>query len=153
MRTSRFCNKRPFGKQPRCPQVRRMADIVSSMIRYSLLTLFVVVTVTGSVFGLGRAYGAHGVILPFDLLVICWAVASLCGTEQVFGRRIRKLTVTDIIALLFTCYVMHGLAMPAVQTGGHPRRSFPPAGPVIPQVPLSPTDGGSGAGTSQILTL
>ncbi len=105
------------------------------MNKYSLLTLFLAVTMVGSAFGLGRVYRAHGIILPFDLLVICWAVASLCGTEQVFGRRIRRLTLTEIIVLLFICYVMHGLAMPAVQSGPHPRRRPPVTVPITPQAP------------------
>ena len=112
--------------------------------RYSLLTLFLGVTAAGAVFGLGRAYGVHGVILPFDLLVICWAAASVCGTEQVFGRRIRKLTLTNIIVLLFICYLMHGRATPPVQFGPHPRKRQPTVVPVIPQTPVAPTDNGSG---------
>ena len=124
------------------------------MSRYSLKTLFVVVTVTGSIFGLGRTYGTHGVILPFDLLVICWAVACLCGTEQIFGRPIRRLTLGEIIVLLGMCYLMHGLAMPAITTGGHPQRRLPPpASPANPPLPLSPIDGGSPEKPPQISTV
>ena len=82
--------------------------------RYSLLTLFLGVTAAGAVFGLGRAYGVHGVILPFDLLVICWSAASVFGVEKVFGRRIRRLNLTNIIVFLSICFLIHGLAMPPV---------------------------------------
>jgi hypothetical protein len=113
------------------------------VIRSFILTLFLIITVVGS-FGLGRVYGAHWGILPFDLLVICWAVASLYDVKQVCGVRIWRLTLTDIIVLLAICCVMHGVAMPAVQTQCQLRRLPAPSGPAIPQVPLSSTDGDSG---------
>ena len=121
------------------------------MIRSFVLTLFFIITVVGS-FGLGRVYGAHWGIMPFDLLVICWAVASLYDAKQVCGLRIWKLTLTDIIVLLVICCVMHGLAMPAVQSGPHPRRRSPATVPMTPQVPVSTNDDGSGADASQVST-
>lgn len=114
------------------------------MIRSFVVTLFLILAVVGS-FGLRRMYGANWGILPFDLLVICWAVASLYDVKQVCGLRIWRLTPTDIIVLMAICCVMHGLAMPAVQTRCQLRRPPAPSGPVIPQVPFSWTDGGSGA--------
>jgi hypothetical protein len=114
------------------------------VIRSFVVTLFLIITVVGSL-SLGRVYGAHWGILPFDLLVIYWAVASLYGVNQVCGLRIWRLTLTDIIVLLAICCVMHGVAIPAVRTQCQLRRPPAPSGPVIPQVPLSSTVGGSGA--------
>ena len=118
------------------------------MIRSFVVTLFLILAVVGS-FGLRRMYGAHWGILPFDLLVVCWAAACLCDAKQVCGLRNWKLTRMDIIVLLFICCVMHGMAIPAVHTVGRPGRLSQPARSVTPQVPLSPTDGGLGAESSK----
>lgn len=114
------------------------------VIRSFVVTLFLILAVVGS-FGLRRMYGAHWGILPFDLLVVYWAAASLYDVKQVCGLRIWRRTPTDIMVMLAICCVMHGLAMPAVQTRCQLRRPPAPSRPVIPQVPLSSTDGGSGA--------
>jgi cell division protein FtsX len=118
------------------------------VIRSFVVTLFLILAVVGS-FGLRRMSGAHWGILPFDLLVVYWAAASLYDVKQVYGLRIWRLTPTDIIVLLAICCVMHGVAMPAVQTRCQLRRPPAPSGLVIPQVPLSSTDGGSRAGSPE----
>jgi hypothetical protein len=108
-------------------------------IRFSLLTLILGVSLLAAWFGLGRAYGLHGAILPLDVIVLCWVAASLSGVSGHFGKRIPKLAITDATVLLFICFLLHGLAMPAVQSEPHPRAPMPTVAPIAPQTPVVPT--------------
>ena len=114
-------------------------------IRFSLLTLLLAITFAGVTLGLGRILGVHGFILPLDLLVLGWAAASLWGSERRLPSRFRRLTFAETVVLLLLCFELHGLALPAVQSGPHPRRNAPAAvPPALPTLPV-PTDSGSEA--------
>ncbi len=111
---------------------------------YSLLTHVVFVTLAGLSFGCARLFGATGFMVPLEAFAACWAVASVCGIKQIFGRRIKELTITEIIVVASVLSILHGLLMPAMQSRGHQRRVPPTVPPVIQQTPFAPVNDESG---------
>ena len=82
--------------------------------RLSLLALFFVLTLLSVWFALGATWGGHELILPLDVLVVGWGLASIMGMQRLCGRSIPKLTFGEFLVLCVLCCVLHGLAMPPI---------------------------------------
>ena len=81
-------------------------------LRFSLRVLLLVLTLLSVWFALGTAWGMHGLILPFDLFVAARAIASITGTQRLFGVAVRKMTLSEFFVMGAICFVLHGLATP-----------------------------------------
>ncbi len=100
-------------------------------VRFTLAGLLCTVTFVGLACALGRQFGAHGLIASLDVILAMIAIASVFKINQVCGVQIRRLTFAEFVVLLAICFVLHGLAMPAVQSGGHRRRIAAPVNPTL----------------------
>ena len=83
-------------------------------LRFSLRTLLVVVALLSVWFALGAAWGIHGWFILLDLLVVGWGLATVTGLQRLCGWSIPKLTLGEFLVLCTICFVLHGLAMPAI---------------------------------------
>jgi hypothetical protein len=120
------------------PQVR------TSSARFSLASLLVAVSFVALLCTLSRQYGIQGLIASFDLALVCLGMASVFKITQMWGMRVPRLTLVEYIVLLAVCAMFHGLALPAISTGGHRRRA---AAPVTPQAAPALQDDNASSGT------
>jgi hypothetical protein len=82
-------------------------------LRFSLLSLCILLTLLSVWFALMVAWGEHGLILALDVLALGWGLARVTRIERLCGLSIPRLTLGDFLVLCAVCYVFHLTAMPA----------------------------------------
>lgn len=99
-------------------------------IQFPLTTLFVVTGLLSVLFALMRLFGLTGALLAGDLVVLAIGIANLFRVRTMLGVRFPKVKVGEFGVLVILCFVLHGLAMPAVVTKCRPRGAAAGPAPV-----------------------
>ena len=109
-----------------------------------LVACWLVVIATSSV-----AFGMSGLAPAAVLIAISWFLFSRSRNPMFYPINRKRMTLIELLTIVGVCAILHGLSLPAVQSGPHRRRSVPqlPAG-----APATQTNGGeesSGIATSE----
>lgn len=98
-------------------------EVRSPGIQFPLITLFLITALLSIFFASIRLFGFTGMFIFADLVILTIGIANLLRIRTALGVRIPKVTVAEFGVLLFVCFVLHGVSMPAVQSNCHPRRA------------------------------
>ena len=106
-----------------------MSDTVETTLskQIALGAIFGLMTMVAAMAGLAYRFDLQGFFFGVDFSVALWILASFSGSKALRPLSNRHLSITEILTLAAICLIMHGLAMPAVQSGPHPRRATTPA--------------------------
>ena len=96
---------------------------------FSLGSIFLMMLMAASIVGLASRFELHGFAIGVDICVVLWILASFSKSQALRPLSNRQLSITEIGTLVAICFILHGLAMPAVQSGPHRQRNATSAGP------------------------
>ena len=84
------------------------------------VTLFVAVICAG-----GRSFGTSGIAPACGFVAATWFAVSRTKTSSLCPINRQRMTVVELLTILAICFILHGLTLPAVQSGQHKRRPIP----------------------------
>lgn len=106
--------------------------------QFALGSIFGLMIMVAAMAGLACPFGLQGFVFGIDFVIVLWILASFSGSRSLRPFSNRHLSIAEIATMAAVCLILHGLAMPAVQTGPHRRRATTP-------VTIPPTSGGTTA--------
>ena len=95
--------------------------------QFSLGSIFLAMLMVAAIVGLAYRFALHGFAIGVDICVALWTLASFSNSQVLRPFSNRQLSITEIGTLVAISFILHGLAMPAVQSGPHRRRNVTPA--------------------------
>ena len=122
--------------------------------QFSLCTLLIIVTWIALALGFWVTFGPHGFAVGMYIAAGSWWALSFTRKPTFRPLSNRRLKSSEVLTLLAICFVLHCLAMPAVQSNCQGRRRPPatPAGaanvvrnPFVPLISESENPDGSNA--------
>ena len=124
-----------------------MSDTTDASLskQIALGAIFGVMTMVAVMAALAYRFDLHGFAFGIDLSVLLWILASFSNLRALRPFSNRHLSITEIVTMAAICLVLHGLAMPAVHSGPHHRRTTTPA-------PIAPAADGTTARESESTT-
>ncbi len=92
-------------------------------------TLFVAIVLAS-----WRAFGNRGIAPASALVAVAWFALSRTKAPAFNAINRQRMTVVELLTIITICLILHGLSIPAVQSGPHPRRPVgPPAAATLIQ--------------------
>lgn len=105
----------------------------SEPTRFSVGVLLAITLFVAVVFAGYRAFGANGIAPACAFVAVIWFAVSRTRTLALYPMNRKRITVVELLTILAICLILHGLTLPAVQSGPHRRRAAPaPPGPQMP---------------------
>ena len=95
--------------------------------QFSLGAMFLATVMVAALVGLASRFELHGFAFGVDVCVLLRTLASFSKFQFFRPFSNRCLSITEIGTLVALCLILHGLALPAVQSGPHRRRTATPA--------------------------
>jgi len=98
-------------------------------------TLFVAIVLAS-----WHAFGNRGIAPASAVVAFAWFALSRTKSPAFNAINRQRMTVVELLTIISICLILHGLTIPAVHSGPHPRRpaGTPATGTVI-QPNVSPT--------------
>jgi|688.fasta_scaffold54976_6 hypothetical protein len=106
--------------------------------QFALGSIFGLMIMVAAMAGLAYRFDLQGFVFGIDFVVVLWILASFSGARSLRPFSNRHLSIAEIATMAAICLILHGLAMPAVQSGPHRRRATTP-------VTVPPASGGTAA--------
>ena len=93
--------------------------------RFTLATLFYAVTVAALACGLGRCFGFDGIAIAADITLLSLVTVRCLNSRGWYAIECPEWTIIEWGVLLCVCLILHGLALPAVQSTCPSRSTVP----------------------------
>lgn len=95
---------------------------------FSMVLLVTALLFVAVVLGGWYVFGHRGIAPASAIVAIAWFALSRTKSPAFHAINRRRITVVELLTMITICLILHGLTIPAVQSGPHPRRhAEPPA--------------------------